>query len=225
MIEIAKENWTESAYRTVVIKGLEAKLDPKTTGTKFTIFKKNGNILAFMRFDRLKDGDLYAGSLNIPPALRGSAIGEAFLKTCIEQEGRNHAIHADFFPEIDAGMMYVERLGWMITGIEEVGVNEKKPPVRRCKIAWDQKVQPQLSSRESNVTKEYLMSLAETDGGRYVVKRFHFPQDQKRFLDTIEQVTSKHMVASRYFSDPSDTNTRYLVFEELPVPSVERLAA
>lgn len=225
---IARENWKhDPKAKEIPVKALEEKLRQKNDESTFYILKRHGELLASMRFDELPSGDLYAGSLNVNPAIRGSAIGEAFLSASLDQASQERTVRADFFPQVDAGMMYIDRIGWVIDGVESIQL-EDGSKIERCAMARNLETSQNLLARNSNITKEYLIGLAGESHGQIHVEQFLFPKDQQRFLDVIKQETSRGMIASRYFADPKDPNTRYVAFEAKPKireKSEERLAA
>jgi len=65
-----------------------------TPGKKFYSLTHDGELVAFMRFDELPNGNLYAGSLNVRPEARGSAIGSAMLKASLDREAQTRTIEA-----------------------------------------------------------------------------------------------------------------------------------
>lgn len=225
MVRIAKENWkNDPTIGTLPVDALVKKLQGTNSDSDFYLLEKDEDLLASMRFDHLPSGDLYAGSLNVNPVLRGSAIGEAFLNASLEQASENKTIRADFFPQIDAGMMYVDRLGWMIDGVESVHLDNGTPS-ERCTMTRYPARSFHLKARDPHMTKEYLIGLVDHDRGDIRVERFSFPRDQQRFLNVVKQQISAGMIVSRYFSDPANLNTRYVAFEPKPQAAEVQLAA
>jgi N-acetylglutamate synthase-like GNAT family acetyltransferase len=230
MRKIVAENWSAQmpSAAPFVAKGFEKVLDPKNDATSFWILKKDGHVVAFMRFDTRPDlgpDVLYAGSLNIAPALRGSAIGEAMLKT-VDAEAATHTVHADFFPEVAAGTMYVERFGFVATGVEEVKTGPKRATVQRFKIVRNDHMNAKYRARREDMTKADLIAIA-LKGNRegVAVRRFTMPGDTEAFLDAMSDAEKKGLVMSRYFADDADPNVRYAAFEPAVPASSVRAAA
>jgi hypothetical protein len=223
MLAIARENWNEEpTLKHLPAKALKNKLRDKNDNADFYLLKKDTEPIAFMRFDERPDGNLHAGSLNVDPALRGSAVGEAFLNACLDKAGNGKVIHADFFPGTRAGMMYVDRLGWAVTGVERVPVGNGAD-VARCVMRRDPAWKGHLRGRTENISNDYLMSLASAEHAPLRVERFLFPQDEQRFMDSVERYSREGFVMSRYFHAPNQENTRYAVFEPAPESDAERL--
>jgi ribosomal protein S18 acetylase RimI-like enzyme len=85
-----------------------------TSGKKFYILKNNGVIVAFIRFDELANQDLYAGSLNVRPEARGSAIGSAMLIETLSKEGAMRDIKAVAYSRNPMLKHYIEDFGFAI---------------------------------------------------------------------------------------------------------------
>lgn len=222
MLATARENWKQDPeLRDLPVAALKNKLRGGEDDSRFYLLKKEDRLLAFMRFDERPDGELYAGSLNVDPDLRGSAVGEAFLSASLDRAADGRAVHADFFPQVDAGMMYVDRLGWAVTGVTSVDLPNGER-LRRCDMVRQPEWQDAFPARKPNVSKEYLASLAGQEGGIFQVESFRFPAERERFMDAVEQAGRTGRVMTRYFSDPADPARRVVVFE--PVPSGTRPA-
>lgn len=88
--------------------------------TKWYLLKKNNKIIATMRFDETnKPNTVYAGSFMVEKEYGGSAIGKAMEKIIFEEETKNNqdlvaVTEADGLPISH----YVEKQGWIVTGIE-----------------------------------------------------------------------------------------------------------
>lgn len=201
MLAIFEANWQGQkpellpALRQGFIKKLEEAQD-----TQFHILKKDGRVVAFLRFDErpdLEPGALYGGSLNVDPALRGSAIGEAMMKAVIDETAKEHTIYADVFPDLIVGTKYVEELGCVITGVEEVTLGENGKTVKRLLLRRNDQ-ENQTYSREGKGAQTITVDLRK---------------GQEALLSVIEQQTRQGKVATRYFANPTQPHLRTLVFE------------
>lgn len=83
---------------------------------RFYMLKHEGQLIAFVRFDELPHGNLYAGSLNVRNEVRGSAIGSAMLKTVLEREGAHHTIEAVVYEKNPMLKHYLGDFGFKIVG-------------------------------------------------------------------------------------------------------------
>ncbi|MFA5945582.1 MAG: hypothetical protein WC802_01570 [Patescibacteria group bacterium] len=218
MLAIFDKNWEDqdrvaaAAFRKV----LEAKFEKENTDTHFYTLKKDGQLAAFMRFDHRDDiepGAYYAGSLNIAPSLRGSAIGEAFMKNTLDAEAEKHPIYAHFIPDAIVGAKYVED-GLLITGITKVTAEGKSSV--ELSLRRDDRRTNQFKARAKGVTPEALM--AGMEGVR--ILSFDYSKEKSAFIQAIKDASHNGEVISRYWLDPKNSNRRYLAIEpDIPVPA------
>jgi hypothetical protein len=210
MLAIFEANWKEQKPEalTTLRNGFLKKLTDSPE-TQFHVLKKDGRVVAFIRFDErpdLEPGALYGGSLNVDPSLRGSAIGEAMMKAAVDEAAREHVIYADVFPELQVGMKYVEDLGCVITGVEEVQVDDSGKTTTRL-----------LLKRNDAENSQY-----ERGGKQAVTKTLDLRKGTQELVALIASQTAEGKVATRYFADPKNPNLRTLVFE--PKAVAEQLA-
>jgi GNAT superfamily N-acetyltransferase len=76
--------------------------------TVFYVLRYQGKIIGFVRFDDKGDGRLYAGSLNVHPRFRGSAIGEVVMEKTIDLKARVAILDADSSAIDSVGAHYIE---------------------------------------------------------------------------------------------------------------------
>ena len=70
---------------------LEATRNPND---RFYILKAKDAMVAFVRFEDMENGNLYAGSFNVDPVVQRSAIGRAFLHVAMDKENETRIIEA-----------------------------------------------------------------------------------------------------------------------------------
>lgn len=87
-----------------------------TANQEFQILCLNDEVLAFIRFDRLPNGNLYAGSLNVRPEARGSAIGSAMLQAALDRKAQEHNIEAVAYSQNPMLKHYTSDFGFQIAG-------------------------------------------------------------------------------------------------------------
>lgn len=219
MLDVLDENWKtqKPSVASWVRAGFETKIDQNNQNTQFFLLKKRGHVIAFMRFDErpdLGEAVLYAGSLNVSPELRGSALGETVLRKTVDQLAKDHVIYADFFPEVVAGTMYVEQMGWIITGVEEVVVNQEGKTEKRFLMKRDDAVNTRYAARQS-VTKQAIIKDQKSplEARGWDVRSFILPKQTSDLIKTIEQASASGLVATRYFADDQDQAKFYVVLE------------
>ena len=219
MLHILDENWRTQmpSVASFVRAGFEKKIDPANTATRFHVLKKNGKVIASVRFDERPDlgpNVLYGGSLNVSPELRGSALGESVMRKTVDDEARDHVIYADFFPEVAAGSMYVEQFRFVVVGVEEVKVEEGGASERRLVIMRDDAINGSYRARQEEITRQQLIERGgENERDGIQVRRFEFPKQKKEFVDAVDRATKNGLVMTRYFADEKDKNIRYVAFE------------
>lgn len=215
METIARLNWTtqKKAVAETIVQGLTAALS--RPDTKLYLLRKDQKIAAFIRFDQRDDGTLYAASLNVNPALRGSGIGESMMRAAIDEMARDHVIRADVFPELPVGMKYVEEFGCVITGVEAI-IADDGTRVERFTLERNDAKNTHYSLRgQSHATLAI----------RGRVMRFAMEKGTQAMLDAVRDAAQRGEVATRYFSDDTKGNVRYLAFEPAVTLSREEAAA
>lgn len=101
MSQMYDRNYPESkgyspAFRELIFHGLEESLEKKE-GVRFYMLKKDGRLIAFIRFEDLppaQDGRprKYIGSFNMAPELQGSSIGDIMLSDCMALESNGDTV-------------------------------------------------------------------------------------------------------------------------------------
>lgn len=64
-------------------------------GSEFFLLYHQDDLVSFIRFDKLPNRHLYAGSLNVRPEAKGSAIGTAMLKATLHKKAEAQTIEAE----------------------------------------------------------------------------------------------------------------------------------
>gem|GEM_PF-3646725 len=218
MTEISWENWKRIPTMTDFIRSnFQEKLADTVSDARWYVLRKNGEIVAFCRFENRKDHDVYWGSFNVAPSLQDSALGGAVLQEAFEKEGEHRNIIANFHPRTPAGVSYVERYGFMITGVEEVPLKNGGKELGFI-ISRNKKSQVSYQARAANLSMEFLKSLAaisERTGPYGIrVRRYHLRTEEPRMMQEIEAATDKgHEIVTRFFAEPGNADVRYVVFE------------
>jgi predicted GNAT family N-acyltransferase len=88
----------------------------ETSGHEFQVLRLNDEIIAFIRFDKLENGNLYAGSLNVRTEVRGSAIGSAMLHATLDKKAEEFDIEAIVYEKNPMLHRYIEDYGFEIVG-------------------------------------------------------------------------------------------------------------
>ena len=83
---------------------------------EFQLLFHNGELLAFIRFDELPNGNLYAGSLNVRPEARDSSIGMALLRATLDKKAEHRNIEAVAYSKLPMLKHYLSDFGFQIAG-------------------------------------------------------------------------------------------------------------
>jgi len=115
MVSIAQKNYaTNVEMQKLVIESLQEGLQKENS--QFYILRHNGEIVAFCRFD--DEGDhFYAGSFNVDPDYRGSAIGEVMMRESLDKKAQEKPVHAITDPKKVICSKYIEDEGFIIDEI------------------------------------------------------------------------------------------------------------
>ena len=82
----------------------------------FYMLEHNKELVAFMRFDPIEPGRVYAGSLNVRDEARGSRLGSAMLQATLEEQGLTADIEAVAYSKNPMLKHYIEDFGFEIVG-------------------------------------------------------------------------------------------------------------
>lgn len=124
-------------------------------------------------------------------------------------------------PKIVVGTDYVEKRGFSIANVLP---NYDNSGETFFQIVLDKKANKAFPSKDASFGREKIMSLYDSIyAGRsldellerdVVVQRFDTDKELNDMLAATEQLLGKGYVGTRYFSDPTDENIRYYVFEK-----------
>ena len=118
---LAQKNWQKfgnEKMSQVVLKDFQTSLE-KTTNQKYYILKYNEDIIGFVRFEKLNQNNVYAGSFNVSQDLRGLNIGNRMMENALMIEGQQNILKASASIKIPAGCAYVEKVGFVADGLIE----------------------------------------------------------------------------------------------------------
>ncbi|MBD3251404.1 GNAT family N-acetyltransferase, partial [Candidatus Uhrbacteria bacterium] len=220
MMRIAQENWKDVKLKHAALTSLEEKFASEDDQTRFHLLKKDGKILGFVRFDDLENGDLYAGSLNISPTLRGSAIGEALLNEVMVREGEDRPIHAHADPTASVLTAYIERFGFVIEGTEEVEIRPGQI-VSGVRIRKDPETWSRPDSMDEALTQKQLLAMHSGHAPTaFTMARYNLNTDAEQMIEDIKRETEGGRCVTRFFENRDEPGSRYAVFDAPPLRDV-----
>jgi len=188
----------------------------KELGDKIEIYfyKDNGKIVAFNRFDAMKEGRKYFGSFNVDPILSSSSIGSSLMKASLEKEAENNEIEADCIPEtlisskyIGGGCGFVVRKinsNYKNTGVALFNIERKENNKKYHYFNYrDKKIIEEHNSKNPN-------NQFSPDANRFILK---FDPKSKELIDATEKLIEKDFVMSNYVFS-KDCKEAYCAFEK-----------
>ncbi len=246
IIEIARANWQEQnpAIAETVVKGLQNSLQDTKNQKCYTLKYKN-EVIGFIRFEPATDNRLYVGSLNIVKDLRGLNVGNNLMDASIAREAEANILEATASPRILAGCNYIDKLGFVATGIIP-NYHQTGEPL--FTIELNKAENPQFVYKKDNIELEQIKSQVQDYnnidrllGQETIVLKFdvdkEFAEYQKVLnklllkIDDVNQPVDSQSgkdkyIITRYFPDQEKLgkgNVRYLVFEKINIVGKRRL--
>jgi len=118
MFELYKKNYTgrEKFQKELLEEFAQALTDGRKTS--IYIVKKDNQVVAFNKYDKISENQKYFGSCNVMSSMQALAIGGAIFKKSIEQEAPNYNIEAtaDAFSPVSS--LYIERGNFQVERID-----------------------------------------------------------------------------------------------------------
>lgn len=119
IIEIYKNNREQYPKKLLENTGQDLNKSLQVTDNHFYLVKLNDQIVSYIRYKDLPNGRVYVGSFNVRPEAKSSAIGDALIKTTLEQEGKEKVIEGVVYskhPKFESYIKYLESLGFKVVG-------------------------------------------------------------------------------------------------------------
>lgn len=120
MLEIFRKTHTNLSVDVLEgeVEELRGKMD--SSENRFYIIRQAGTIAAFVRFEDLPNGNVYAGSFNVDERMQTSGIGTAFLRAAFNKENEAKEIEALVDPDKKRLIeFYQEVFKFQLTGEKE----------------------------------------------------------------------------------------------------------
>lgn len=191
----------------------------------FYVLEYNGNLVGFFRMDRQGELDAYLGSLNVPPKLQGTGIGDETLKKYFSAALNGRIGHASADPRNPITPLYIGRYNFVGEAVENFGESGRQ----FIKMRLDPQLNDQL--RFFNADNETITS--SYDGNSYqpgqdcIILR-HPEAD----LDTMMAEANDILYSGRYvmsafrkIKNSEESNDTYTVYEIKPGQSEAFLKA
>lgn len=223
MISIVEANWIPRGETgKIIVDQFKSSLDSKNSG-HFYMLKKNNEMISFIKYDDMKaeespDDRMHkrVGSFNVHPKYRGSAIGEAVLERSLDKEAKGAVLHASVSPDLIVGTDYVEKRGFVISGIlpDFAGSTDAFFEIMRD----DELLKRSITRDPAIDPATYLQDHQQSDSNETVVVAgdLSIASRKKHFIDQIGQYTRQGYLGTRYTADPTNPDKRYILCERIP---------
>jgi ribosomal protein S18 acetylase RimI-like enzyme len=208
MLDIHVNNWKDRDAGPHIIEGFQ-KILAKNKDSIYWVLKKDGQVLAFIRFDQSdKPGHIYAGTFNVHPKYRGSAIGEAMRKNAFEVMAREYIVDATADPSDASNIVskYIEEDGFIIDGLKPFPGEMKF----RLKITCDRK--SKVGALTRSMDRDFILrNIDQKDKTGDFIVRAYDEKDTSGVINDIKELTELGYVGTRYFKD---AHRKIYVFEK-----------
>lgn len=238
IIDIARANWQEQnpAITETVIKGLQDSLQNTKNQKCYTLKYKN-EVIGFIRFEPTIDNKLYVGSLNIVKDLRGLNVGNNLMDASIAREAEINVLAATASPRISAGCNYIDKLGFVATGIIS-NYHQTGEPL--FTIELNKARNSQFVYKKDDIKLEQIKrrvqdynNIDRLLGRETIILRFDIDKEFDQYQKVLNKLLTKmndvgypidsqsgkdKYIVTRYFPDQEQSekgNVRYLVFEKI----------
>lgn len=187
-----------------------------TPGKRFYLLTHQDELVSFIRFEGLSNGNLYAGSLNVRPEIKGLSLGSAMLQVTLEREGVAHTVEAIAFLNNPMLHNYIEKFGFVASGVDPnyKGSGETFLHLRRDEGERGHLKGPALTKEEI-----LLAAIQGQEGQGFEVQQYDL-SDAEKFKGDLQGRFRGGSVLSRFYL--ANKTTAYLVFEKAPVSAVTR---
>jgi len=238
IIEIAQENWQEQnpAIADAVINGLKDSLQDTKNQKCYTLKYKN-EVIGFIRFEPTEENKFYVGSLNIAKDLRGLNVGDNLMSASIAREAETNVLEATASPRISAGCNYIDKLGFVVTGIIS-NYHQTGEPLFTIELNKERNSQfvykkDYIELEEIKSQVQDYRNIDRLIGKKTIILKF----DVDKEFDEYQQILNRLLIMmhdvgqpvdsqsgkdkyiiTRYFPDQDKSekrNLRYLVFEKI----------
>jgi predicted GNAT family N-acyltransferase len=220
MIAVAEKNYLENeSLKKLVVESLEEGLQKENS--QFYILRHNGEIVAFCRFDDEKEY-FYAGSFNVDPDYRGSAIGEVMMKESLDKKAQEKPVHAITNPEKKICSKYVEDEGFIIGGILYTEFEGKT--LEEVDIIRDDENNKKYAYRQNGITRENLLDIyrEQKNSKRADIIKSKSPfivqftkDEMSRFLNVADKLCKEYgYVITRYLPVDKNEERMFATFEQ-----------
>lgn len=226
IIQMAEKNWAQiPAMQKTVTEGIKKDLGDREKEQEFIVLRYKGQVIGFLRFEKIDEDTVYTGSLNIFKELRGLKIAEQSLLEIIREKGKEKNVRATVSPRIQAGTCYIEKIGFVGTGYEldyhqtgepmiEIEINQEKNSQYAYRQADEQ---GKMLKTAQDIMAEWQGNTFE-DGQENIILKYDFSNSREfqEYHQTMQKLLgSGEYAMTRYFRDAKEKgDAGYMVLEK-----------
>lgn len=217
--EIIENNYEEDRNRLErIIAGIEKSFADNIS--RWYLLKKQEageeKIISTMRFDRQKDGNLYAASFSVDPEFQNSAVGKAMNEKVLDSINETETTVAISKIGDPCSLVHVNRTGWIIKGIEQ----NKETGIFYYKIIRNKETRDAKDSREADSTElleklynenSSLGELLAEQEEKFILKLDMHNQED---LEKIKEADSHGYAVTRLIPEEDSDSELYHLFEK-----------
>jgi hypothetical protein len=168
----------------------------------FYTFEKDNKTRAFLRFEKQKNGILYASALNVDEASKNFGLGEAMMDEALSREAKENILNATCLISNPSNMRYFEK-GFVSNHFKMLD------NTNQFDLVWDEKNNINIISKKKSIEELISMYLKNNFEGSIEIKK-------EENLEKLHQFIPNNKALVRCFRDPASQNSWYAVYEKLP---------
>ncbi len=215
MRNIYAKNWAQkSKLREKLLGGFDEAIKNGGSDVSLYVYRKDGEVVAFCRVDKIGANQRYFASLNVSPSLKQSDLGRALRQEILKRESRENDIVAECDPSSKVSSDYVEYEGYAVNKIYPNYENTGEFIFGILREKGQNKYHYRERTREEIIAqylKDQMREADQSEEAERTILRFraNSPEMQKR---TDELINQKGLIMTRYFFSSNGEDV-YCCFE------------
>ncbi len=216
MMKIYAKNYEyNQKFQEAILKNFENILKERKDKTILYMFKENGEVVAFNRFDGTGKGRKYFGSFNVKPIMSGADIGKALMKVSLDKEAQDNIIEADCIPYTLISSRYIGgKCGFIVKKLDK-DYKKTGVPLFNIERREENKKYHYFNYSDKQIVDEYESKNTnnEYDPGvpRFILK---FDPKSAELIKTSDDLINKEGYAISNYVFSKDGKEVYCAFEK-----------
>lgn len=201
----------------------------KGKDSKWYDLRKQGVLIATIRFDKQSDNTMYAGSLMVHPGFEGSAISKALQSESVDVEAKNNKLVAVVTPGKQVSSYYLEKQDWAIDGL----VNDYKTNNPLFTMIRDDEKLQFLNTKKADYSIDKIrldwqsQAANNIEGEQDFDKQIFYLKNKldESDLNNLNRFLKNDFIMTRMVKDPDNQDYSFYVLEKKPLVKEAKLAA